>query len=215
MAKNIKKEKAAEISARLKELYPEPVCALEYGGDPWRLFVMARLSAQCTDARVNIVCRELFKRYPDAASMADADITELEEAVRPCGLYKTKASSLKAACEILVEKHGGQVPSDMDDLLALPGVGRKIANLLRGDIFGLGGIVADTHCIRISGRLGLCKKGETDAAKVEKALDPLIPREEQSDFCHRIIMFGRETCSARSPKCEGCPLADLCEHGAE
>ena len=210
MAKNKKKEKAQIINARLKELYPNPVCALEYDGDPWKLFVMARLSAQCTDARVNIVCRELFQKYPNAISMAEADITELEEAVKPCGLYKTKAAQLKEACGILVQKYAGQVPSDMDELLALPGVGRKIANLLRGDIFGLGGIVADTHCIRISARLGLCKKGEKDAAKVEKALDPLIPREEQSEFCHRIIMFGRETCSARSPKCENCPFSDLC-----
>lgn len=203
-------EKALLIVERLKEFYPESVCALEYGGDPWRLFVMARLSAQCTDARVNIVCRELFVKYPDARAMAEADIAELEEAVRPCGLYKTKAAHLKAACGILVERYGGEIPSDMEELLALPGVGRKIANLLRGDIFGLGGIVADTHCIRISGRLGLSPKGEKDAGKVEKALDPLIPKSEQSDFCHRIVNFGRDVCSARSPRCHECPLADLC-----
>lgn len=205
-----KKEKALLITERLKELYPESVCALEYEGDPWRLFVMARLSAQCTDARVNIVCRELFKKYPDARSMAEADITELEESVRPCGLYKTKAAQLKASCGILTEKYGGTIPSDMEELLALPGVGRKIANLLRGDVFGLGGIVADTHCIRISVRLGLAPKGVTDATKVEKALDPLIPVSEQCDFCHRIVSFGRDVCTARSPRCNGCPLSDLC-----
>ena len=205
-----KKEKAAEVILRLKKLYPVSECALRYGGDPWRLFVMARLSAQCTDARVNIVCEELFVKYPNAEAMANADITELENAVRSCGLYKTKAAQLKAACGILIEKHGGEIPSDMDELLALPGIGRKIANLLRGDIYGLGGIVADTHCIRISGRLGLCPKGEKDAVKVERALDPLIPKEEQSDFCHRIVNFGRDVCSARSPRCSECPLADLC-----
>ena len=205
-----KKEKALLIIERLKEFYPESTCALEYEGDPWKLFVMARLSAQCTDARVNIVCRDLFKKYPDAKAMADADITELEDAVRPCGLFKTKAAQLKASCGILVEKYGGEIPSDMDELLALPGVGRKIANLLRGDIFKLGGVVADTHCIRISGKLGLSPKGEKDATKVEKALDPLIPKAEQSDFCHRIVNFGRDVCSARSPQCSSCPLSDLC-----
>ena len=203
-------KKAILIIERLKELYPTSECALEYGGDPWKLFVMARLSAQCTDARVNIVCRDLFKKYPDARSMAEADIVELEEAVRPCGLYKTKAAQLKASCGILMEKYGGEIPSDMDELLALPGVGRKIANLLRGDIFGFGGIVADTHCIRISGRLGLSPKGEKDAVKVEKALDPLIPKSEQSDFCHRIVNFGRDICSARSPRCEICPISEFC-----
>ena len=205
-----KKEKALLIVEKLKEYYPESVCALEYGGDPWKLFVMARLSAQCTDARVNVVCRELFVKYPNAKAMAEADITELEEAVRSCGLYKTKAAQLKAACGILMEKYGGGIPSDMEELLALPGVGRKIANLIRGDIFGLGGIVADTHCIRISGKLGLSPKGEKDATKVERALDPLIPRGEQSDFCHRIVNFGRDVCSARSPACESCPLSELC-----
>lgn len=206
-----KKEKALRVTEELKKYYPVSECALQYEGDPWKLFVMARLSAQCTDARVNIVCSQLFKKYPTVQAMADADITELEEAVRPCGLYKMKASQLKAACEILIERHGGEIPSDMDSLLELPGVGRKIANLLRGDIFRLGGIVADTHCIRISGKLGLCKSGEKDATKVERALDPLIPKEEQSDFCHRIVQFGRDICSARSPRCGECPLSGLCD----
>ena len=201
-----KKERAAKVSEILKELYPVAECALAYGGDPWRLFVMARLSAQCTDARVNAVSAELFKKYPNAEAMARADINELESAVRPCGLYKTKAAQLKAACAILTEKYGGNIPSDMDGLLALPGVGRKIANLLRGDIYGLGGIVADTHCIRISGRLGFTAEKEKDAARVERALAAVIPVDKQSDFCHRIVLFGRDICSARSPKCDSCPL---------
>lgn len=205
-----KKEKARIISNKLKELYPEARCALEFDNDPWKLFVMARLSAQCTDARVNIVSKELFKKYPNAESMANADITELENAVRPCGLYKTKATDLKSSCKVLCEKYNGSIPSDMDELLALRGVGRKIANLLRGDIFNLGGIVADTHCIRISARLSLCPE-KSDPSAVEKALTPLIPVSEQSDFCHRIIMFGREICSARSPKCDLCPLRELCK----
>lgn len=205
------KERANAINQRLKALYPEAVCALEYGGDPWKLLVMARLSAQCTDRRVNEVCRELFRLYPSVDAMADADITELENAVRSCGLYKTKAAQLKAACRILIDRHGGEVPSDMEELLALPGVGRKIANLIRGDIFGLGGIVADTHCIRISARLGLTETG-SDPLRTENTLSPLLPPSEQSDFCHRIILFGRDVCSARSPKCTDCPLSDLCAH---
>lgn len=208
--KTDKKKKAFLVTEKLKEIYPVSECALLYEGDPWKLLVMARLSAQCTDARVNAVSVPLFQKYPDVYAMAEADITELEEAVRPCGLYRTKADQLKAACNMLIEQFGGEVPSDMDDLLSLPGVGRKIANLLRGDIYKLGGIVADTHCIRISARLGLCKKGEKDATKVEKALDPLIPKEEQSDFCHRIVQFGRDICSARAPKCDKCPLKEMC-----
>ena len=206
-------EKANIVSERLAAAYPEAECALQYGGDPWRLFVMARLSAQCTDARVNDVCRDLFVKYPDVRSMAEADITELENAVRPCGLFKTKAAQLKDACRLLIRDHGGDLPSDMDALLALPGVGRKIANLLRGDIFGLGGIVADTHCIRVSSRLGFTAEGEKDPHKVEKALSALIPEDQQSDFCHRIVLFGRDICSARNPQCHRCPMRDLCSSG--
>lgn len=206
-----KKEKMAEVIRILKENVRSD-CALEFEGDPWKLAVMARLSAQCTDARVNIVCRELFKAYPDAASMAKADITELENAVRPCGLFRTKAASIKEMSRLIVTEHGGNVPSDMDSLLRLPGVGRKIANLIRGDLFGLGGIVADTHCIRICGRLGFYPQTEKDAHKVEKALTPLVPTEEQTDLCHRLVWFGRDVCIARSPKCEKCPLAHLCKH---
>ena len=205
-----KKQKMAEIIRILKENVRND-CALEYEGDAWRLAVMARLSAQCTDARVNIVSRELFKRYPTANDMAIADITELENVVRPCGLFRTKAQSIKEMSAIIVDKFGGRVPSEMDDLLALPGVGRKIANLIRGDLFGLGGIVADTHCIRICGRLGFYPESLKDATRVEKILTPITPTEEQTDLCHRRVWFGRETCIARSPKCEQCPLSHLCK----
>ena len=205
----------AQISEKLKAIYPESVCALEYGGEPWRLLVMARLSAQCTDARVNIVCRELFKRYPTLEDMADADISELEELVRPCGLFRTKADSIKRTAVMLREEHGGKVPDTMEELLALPGVGRKIANLILGDIYGRGGIVADTHCIRICGRFGMYDTSLKDAYKVERIISELLPTEEQSDFCHRIVQFGRDVCTARSPKCETCPISRLCGYGSD
>lgn len=209
-SKRAKMERAAAIVERLKERYPSAECALEYEGEPWRLLVMGRLSAQCTDARVNIVCRELFARFPSPEALAAAPIEEIEDIVRPCGLYRTKAQNIKDACAMLVEQYGGVLPADMDTLLTFPGVGRKIANLLLGDIYHLPAIVADTHCIRISGRLGLVPAACTDPTKVERALVPIIAPEEQSDFCHRIVWFGREVCTARSPKCEGCPLEDLC-----
>ena len=214
----------AAIVERLKEVYPDVVCALEWGGQhggerdellkqSWKLLVMGRLSAQCTDARVNIVCRELFARFPTVTAMADGDILEIESIVRPCGLYHTKAQNIKDACRILVEEYDGIVPNDMDALLALPGVGRKIANLLLGDIYKRGGVVTDTHCIRICGRLGFYSEDIKDPLKVERILTPLIAEEEQSDFCHRIVQFGRDVCTARAPACEGCPLRDLCRHG--
>ena len=205
-----KKEKMSEVVRILKENVRSD-CALEYEGDAWKLAVMARLSAQCTDARVNIVCRDLFKKYPTASDMAAGDIAEIEEIVRPCGLFRTKAKSIKEMSEIIISRFAGEIPREMDDLLALPGVGRKIANLIRGDLYGLGGIVADTHCIRICGRLGFYPESEKDAHKVEKVLTPLVPTEEQTDLCHRLVWFGRETCIARSPKCESCPLAHLCK----
>ena len=211
MTKRIKKERMAQIVGRLKEYYPEATCALEYGGDPWRLLVMGRLSAQCTDARVNLVCRELFRRYPTPASMAAADIAELSEAVKPCGLYRMKAENLKAASRMLVEDFGGVLPDTMEQLLLFPGVGRKIANLLLGDIFGKPAVVCDTHCIRICGRLGMYPTTLKDPTRVEKILVELIPPEESSDFCHRIVNFGRDVCSARAPRCGSCPLYDLCQ----
>lgn len=199
-----------EIVKRLKEIYPEAICALQYGGDPWRLLVMGRLSAQCTDARVNTVSRALFERYPNADAMAEADIEELEGLIRSCGLYHTKAADIKNASAIIRDNFGGALPDNMEDLLTLPGVGRKIANLLLGDVYGIPGIVADTHCIRICGRLGMYPRELRDPHKVEKILSEIVEPAEQSDFCHRIVFFGRETCPARAPRCNVCPLADLC-----
>ena len=206
-----KKQKARIVCERLAEIYPEAECALQFGGEPWRLLVMARLSAQCTDARVNAVSVPLFERYPTLEDMADADISELEELVRPCGLYRTKAASIKSACADVRDRFGGVVPDNMDDLLSLSGVGRKIANLLLGDIYGKGGIVADTHCIRICGRLGFYPEKYKDPKKTEDIMSALIDQSEQSDFCHRIVQFGRDVCIARSPKCDTCPLGDICK----
>ena len=201
------------IVTELKKIYPVPVCALESGGDPWKLLVMGRLSAQCTDARVNIVCRELFAKYPDAAALAAAELTDVEEIVRPCGLYHTKAQNIIDASRMLLLEYGGELPADMDELLRFPGVGRKIANLLRGDIFGLPAIVADTHCIRICGRLGMYPTSLKDPVRVEKMMSALVEPAEQSDFCHRIVQFGRDVCTARTPQCATCPLRALCESG--
>ena len=212
MTKKEKKELFIEIIERLKKIYPEAVCALEFGGDPWRLLVMGRLSAQCTDARVNIVCRELFSEFPTAPDMANGDLERIEEIVRPCGLFHTKAKNIKDSSIMLIDEYGGELPCEMDELLKFPGVGRKIANLLRGDVFSLPAVVADTHCIRICGRLGAYKETVKDPYKVEKIMTELLPKEEQSDFCHRIVQFGRDTCTARSPRCEVCPLSDICEH---
>lgn len=213
MKQSEKKKRMAAVVERLKTVYPVPVCALESGGDPWRLLVMGRLSAQCTDARVNIVCRDLFARYPDAAAMATAELSDVEDIVRPCGLYHTKAQNIIDASRMLLTEFGGEMPYEMEDLLRFPGVGRKIANLLRGDLFGLPAIVADTHCIRICGRLGFYPQTEKDPVRVEKTLVPITEPAEQSDLCHRLVMFGRDTCTARSPRCEACPLYDLCDMG--
>lgn len=212
MTKKEKRERLAKIIVRLSEIYPESVCALEYGGDPWRLLVMGRLSAQCTDARVNIVSRELFERFPTARDMADGDLSEIERIVKPCGLYRMKAESIKAASRMLVDEYGGELPSEMEQLLRFPGVGRKIANLLIGDVFGGEAIVCDTHCIRICGRLGMYPETLKDPTKIETVLRSLMDAREGSDFCHRIVTFGREICTARSPMCDACPLADLCLH---
>jgi endonuclease-3 len=202
-----------KISEILRKLYPDALCSLEHGGDPWRLLIQARLSAQCTDERVNIVSVPLFARYPDARSMADSDISELEDIIRPCGLYRTKAASCREMSRIICERHGGKVPRTMDELLALPGVGRKIANLVLGDVYGMPGIVADTHCIRINGRLGYYPEEMKDPLKTEMILDGIIPKEEQADYCHRMVLFGREWCMARRPRCPECPLRELCARG--
>ena len=211
MNKREKKERMRLIVEQLERIYPVAECALEYEGDPWKLLVMGRLSAQCTDARVNIVSKELFSAFPTAEAMAEADISEIEKIVMPCGLYRTKAANIKAASELLVTKNGGKLPADMDELLSFPGVGRKIANMLLGDIFKMPAVVCDTHCIRICGRLGMYPESEKNPDKIEKILKELIAPERGSDFCHRIVFFGREVCTARSPRCEECPLATLCE----
>ena len=207
-----KKELGRIVSSELERLYPDAACSLEYDGEAWKLLVMARLSAQCTDARVNIVSKELFKKYPTQAALANANLTDLENIVRPCGLYKTKAKNILEAARLIEEMHGGEVPSDMDTLLALPGIGRKIANLMLGDVFGQPNIVTDTHCIRICGRLGFYPESEKTPEKIERILDKCIEKAVQSDFCHRIVLFGRDICTARSPKCDECPLKTVCKH---
>ena len=197
-------ERAHAVVSALEELYPDAACALQYDNDPWRLLVMGRLSAQCTDARVNIVCRELFSVYPDCDAMAEADLPTLEKLVFSCGVYKIKAANIRDFSVLIRDRFGGRVPDTMEDLLTLPGVGRKIANLILGDIYHKPAIVADTHCIRLSNRLGFsCSK---DPVQVERALLPLIPPEKSSDFCHRLVWFGREVCTARAPGCSSCPL---------
>jgi endonuclease-3 len=214
MRKSEKISVARDIVERLKSIYPEAFCALEWGGgleNGWKLLIMGRLSAQCTDARVNIVCRELFAKYPTLESIANAGVEDVEAIVRPCGLYHTKARDIVASCRMLIEDFGGKIPDNMDDLLKLPGVGRKIANLLLGDIYKMPAIVADTHCIRICGRLGFYDEKLKDSTKVEKIMVEIIEPADQSDFCHRIVQFGRDTCQARSPKCAECPLADICK----
>ncbi len=212
MTKREKRERLAIIVSALKEVYPESECALKYGGDPWKLLVMGRLSAQCTDARVNEVSVELFKKYPTPEAMAESDVSELEELVRPCGLYRMKAANIRDASKMLVEEFGGVLPDNMDELLKFPGVGRKIANLLIGDVFGGEAVVCDTHCIRICGRLGMYPEKLKDPNKIEMILRDLIDLSEGSDFCHRIVSFGRQICLARGQKCDICPLSHLCAH---
>lgn len=207
-----KKNLAKQVAAALETLYPDAVCSLEYEDAPWKLLILARLSAQCTDARVNIVAKTLFVRFPTLESVADCDLAALEETIKPCGLYKTKAKSIKETAEILVRDYGGRVPDTMDELLALPGVGRKIACLMLGDVFGKPHIVTDTHCIRICGRLGFYPESEKNPAKIEKILDGCVEKPIQSDFCHRIVDFGRDVCTARSPKCTVCPMQSFCRH---
>ena len=203
------KEKVSAIIDILKDIYPNPVCALHYSKD-YELMIAVRLSAQCTDARVNLVTPHLFAAYPTLESMASAPIEHVEELVHSCGFYKHKARDIVLACQMLLEKHDGKVPGTMEELLKLPGVGRKTANLLLGDLFAVpGSVVCDTHCIRICERLGLSKGKEPE--KVEQQLRRILPPEESSDFCHRIVLFGRDTCIARNPKCDGCQLRPWCQ----
>lgn len=203
-----KKERAHAVTELLREVYPEAVCALHYTHD-YELLFATRLSAQCTDARVNIVTETLFKQFPTLESFAAAPEEEIAESIKTCGLFRTKARDLKACAIMLLEQYDGKVPDTMEELLKLPGVGRKTANLILGDIFGKPAIVTDTHCIRLSNRLGFVKN-EKDPVKVENALRKLIVPAESSDFCHRLVLFGREHCTARKPQCEGCPLGAIC-----
>lgn len=203
-----KKERARAVTELLKTAYPDAVCALHYTHD-YELLFATRLSAQCTDARVNVVTETLFRQYPTLESFAAAPEEDIAQAIRTCGLFRTKARDLKACAIMLLERHGGKVPDTMQALLALPGVGRKTANLILGDIFGQPAIVCDTHCIRLSNRLGFVKN-EKDPVKVETALRKLLDPAESSDFCHRLVLHGRECCTARSPRCQDCPLGTVC-----
>ena len=201
-------KKVNAIIEALKLKYSDPACALHYSKD-YELMIAVRLSAQCTDARVNLITPALFAAYPTLEDMANADISRVEEIIHSCGFFRQKAKDIVLACQMLLTEHGGKVPNSMDALLKLPGVGRKTANLLLGDLYGQpGSVVCDTHCIRICGRLGLSKGKEPE--KVEKQLRAILPPEKSSDFCHRIVLFGREVCIARSPRCAECPLAHLC-----
>lgn len=211
MTKKEKREKIAKVVLALKELYPDAKCSLEYEGDGWRLLVMGRLSAQCTDERVNIVCKELFSKFPNAAAMAEAPIEDIENEIKSCGLFRMKAKNIKDASFRLVNSYGGTLPDTMEELLKFEGVGRKIANLLLGDLYGKPAIVADTHCMRICGRLGMYKEGIKDPLRTERILSELIEPQEQSDFCHRLVIFGREYCRAQSPKCHTCPIKNICK----
>ena len=206
-----KKEKALRVIEALKEDYPDALCALHSQKD-YELMIAVRLSAQCTDERVNLITPALFSRFPTLESFAQADVAEVEELVRSCGFYKHKARDIVLACQMLLTDYGGRVPDTMEALLKLPGVGRKTANLLLGDLYRVpGSVVCDTHCIRICGKLGLTD-GTKDPAKCEDQLRAVLPPEESSDFCHRIVLHGRAVCTARKPACQNCSLAPFCEY---
>ena len=204
-------EKVQSIIDILKHRYPDAPCALHYKKD-YELMIAVRLSAQCTDARVNLVTPALFAAYPTLEAMAGADIADVENYVHSCGCYKHKARDIVLGCQMLLTDYQGKVPGTMEQLLRIPGVGRKTANLLLGDLYAApGSVVCDTHCIRICGRLGLTD-GTKDPEKTERQLRAILPPEESSDFCHRIVLFGREICTARNPQCGACPLAAFCKH---
>ena len=205
-----KKELALQVIERLKKEAPDTGCSLDYD-DAWKLLVSVRLAAQCTDARVNVVVQDLYREFPDVDALADADVEEIERIVKPCGLGHSKARDISACMKMLKEKYQGKVPEDFDALLELPGVGRKSANLVMGDVFGQPAIVTDTHCIRLANRIGLVD-GIREPKKVEMALWKLIPPEESNDFCHRLVDHGRAVCTARTaPYCDRCCLNDICK----
>lgn len=205
-----KKKRTLEIIERLKKEYPDSDCTLDYD-QAWKLLVSVRLAAQCTDARVNVVVEELYKEFPDVNALAEASAEEIEKIVHPCGLGRSKARDINACMKILRDEYGGKVPDEFDKLLALPGVGRKSANLIMGDVFGKPAIVTDTHCIRLVNRMGLVD-GIKEPAKVERELWKLVPPEEGNDFCHRLVDHGRTVCTARThPYCDKCCLEDICK----
>ena len=205
-----KKELALQVIERLKKEYPDTGCSLDYD-DAWKLLVSVRLAAQCTDARVNVVVQDLYREFPDVDALAEADVEEIERIVKPCGLGHSKARDISACMKMLKEKYQGKVPEDFDALLELPGVGRKSANLVMGDVFGQPAIVTDTHCIRLVNRIGLVD-GIKEPKKVEMALWKLIPPEESNDFCHRLVDHGRAVCTARTaPYCDRCCLNEICK----
>lgn len=205
-----KEELALEVIRRLKEEYPLADCTLDYD-QAWKLLVSVRLAAQCTDARVNVVVQDLYAKFPTVEALADAEVDEIEAIVKPCGLGRSKARDISACMKILHEEYGDKVPDDFNALLKLPGVGRKSANLIMGDVFGKPAIVTDTHCIRLTNRIGLVDNIK-EPKKVEMALWKIIPPKEGSDFCHRLVYHGREVCTARTtPYCEKCCLADICQ----
>lgn len=205
-----KKELTLMVVERLKREYPDAGCSLEYN-EAWKLLVSVRLAAQCTDARVNVVVEKLYEKFPDVDALAAAPVEEIEAIVHPCGLGNSKARDISACMKQLKEAYGGQVPDDFDALLKLPGVGRKSANLIMGDVFGKPAIVTDTHCIRLCNRIGLVD-GIKEPKKVEMALWKIVPPEEGNDLCHRFVLHGREVCTARTkPYCDRCCLADICK----
>ena len=193
----------------LKQEYPDAVCSLD-SADPYQLLVSVRLSAQCTDARVNLVTPELFRRYPDAAALAQADVDEVGELIRSCGFFRQKAKDIVGSAKMITEQYGGKVPDSIDELLKLPGVGRKSANLIVGDVYGKPAVVCDTHAIRITNRLGLTTT--KDPVKCETELRAVLPPDESNDFCHRLVLHGRAVCTARKPKCAECVMNDFCKN---
>ncbi len=203
-----KVKRCAAVVEGLKKLYPEAVCSLDYT-EPLHLLIATRLAAQCTDARVNLVTPVLFSKYPTLEALSEAPVEDIEEIIKSCGLYKTKAKDISALCKMIRYDLGGVMPDTLEGLIKLPGIGRKTANLMMGDVYGQPAVVADTHCIRISNRLGLCDS--KDPYKVEQQLRAICDPAESNDLCHRFVLFGRDICTARSPKCSECPIADLCE----
>ena len=204
-----KKQKVEEILKTFDELYPDAECSLEYES-PLQLLISTQLAAQCTDARVNIVAKDLYKKYKTAEDFANADLSELEQDIKSTGFYRNKAKNIIACCKQLVEKYDGKIPDNMEDLLQLPGVGRKTANLVLYEIYGIQGVVVDTHAKRLSNHIGLTKN--QDPEKIEYDLQKIVPKERWADFCHRLVFHGREVCNARKPDCENCRISSLCDY---